>query len=93
MTNMSWVLSNLDFVLEGFSYWVGSTQMVFGKFLQFLLLKRNPMDYGFILFPFKPFYFAMSHVELFLPNPPPYFGSSQTSNSSKFQPLLDFISI
>ena len=51
------------------------------------------MDYGFILFPFKNFSFAMTLSEIFLPNPPPYFGTSQASNSSKFQPLLNFISI
>ena len=36
---------------------------------------------------------AMTYVENFLPNPPPYLGSSQTSKYSKFQPLLDFIPI
>ena len=51
------------------------------------------MDYGFILFPFKNFSFAMTHVDILLPKSTPYFGLSQTPNSSKFQPLLDFLSI
>ena len=87
-SSKSWSL-----VLRDFHLVLAQPKMIFGKFLQFLLLKRNPMDFGFILFPFKPFSFAMSHVEIFLPNPALYLRSSQTSNSSKFQPLLDFISI
>ena len=51
------------------------------------------MDYGFTLFPFKNFSFAMTYVDTFLSKSTPYLGSSQTPNFSKFQPLLDFLSI
>ena len=76
MTNILVLFSTLIFGLESFSFCLDSTLVIF---LKFLLLRRNPRDYGFILFPFK-FPLLPCHILTQHSKTPPCLGSSQDSH-------------
>ena len=91
MTNISWVLLNIYFGLEDFSFSVDSTQIFYlGKFFEILSFKNNPMTYGLIL-PHSKIFLPWPRLKIFFQNPSLHFGSSQISNPSKFYPFLIFV--
>ena len=78
-------------VLRVFQNCVGSTQIILEGFAIISIKKKSYGLLVFILLPFKDFSFALSHIEIFFPNPSIHFGSSQISNPSKFNPFFIFI--
>ena len=90
MTNIFVLFSTLIFGLESFSF---LSCLYSNSFLKFLLLKRNPRSYVFILFPIQNFLFC--HVTFWhsLPKTLAALDQVRTPISNKSQAIFGFYSI